>query len=117
MVGLVVGVCRMVLEFAFPPPRCGIVDSAPAVLRSVHYLHFAILLCGLTTIVVAVISLITPPPTHDQVCTHGCSEHLSNQGSKRLPFLQGCLLENKNRTETDIKGHYAQEIHAKCIAF
>lgn len=67
MVGLVVGVCRMVLEFAFPPPRCGVVDSAPAVLRGVHYLHFAILLCGLTAVVVAVVSLLTPPPTHDQV--------------------------------------------------
>ncbi|MED6244282.1 hypothetical protein ATANTOWER_002505 [Ataeniobius toweri] len=68
MVGLVVGVCRMVLEFAFPPPRCGIVDSAPMVLRSVHYLHFAILLCGLTAIVVAVVSLLTTPPSHEQVC-------------------------------------------------
>uniref|UniRef100_A0A7N8XS34 Sodium/mannose cotransporter SLC5A10 n=1 Tax=Mastacembelus armatus TaxID=205130 RepID=A0A7N8XS34_9TELE len=62
MVGLVVGVCRMVLEFAFPPARCGVVDSAPAVLRSVHYLHFAILLCGLTAIVVTIVSLLTPPP-------------------------------------------------------
>ncbi|KAK5623032.1 hypothetical protein CRENBAI_020795 [Crenichthys baileyi] len=68
MVGLVVGVCRMVLEFAFPPPRCGVVDSAPMVLRSVHYLHFAILLCGLTAIVVAVVSLLTTPPSHEQVC-------------------------------------------------
>uniref|UniRef100_A0A3B4GD04 Sodium/mannose cotransporter SLC5A10 n=1 Tax=Pundamilia nyererei TaxID=303518 RepID=A0A3B4GD04_9CICH len=67
MVGLVVGVCRMVLEFAFPPSRCGVEDSAPAVLRGVHYLHFAILLCGLTAIVVAVVSLLTPPPTHEQV--------------------------------------------------
>uniref|UniRef100_H2LY53 Sodium/mannose cotransporter SLC5A10 n=1 Tax=Oryzias latipes TaxID=8090 RepID=H2LY53_ORYLA len=66
MVGLVVGVCRMVLEFAFPPPRCGFEDSAPMILRSVHYLHFAILLCGLTAIVVAVISLLTPPPSHEQ---------------------------------------------------
>ncbi|XP_071387569.1 sodium/mannose cotransporter SLC5A10 isoform X2 [Centroberyx affinis] len=68
MVGLVVGVCRMVLEFAFPPARCGVVDSAPDVLRSVHYLHFAILLCGLTAIVVTTVSLLTPPPSHEQVC-------------------------------------------------
>ncbi|XP_045904198.1 sodium/glucose cotransporter 5 isoform X2 [Micropterus dolomieu] len=68
MVGLVVGVCRMVLEFAFPPARCGVLDSAPAVLRSVHYLHFAILLCGLTAIVVTIVSLLTPPPSHEQVC-------------------------------------------------
>lgn len=69
MVGLVVGVCRMVLEFAFPPLRCGVEDSAPAVLRSVHYLHFAILLCVLTAAVIIAVSLLTPPPTHDQVCT------------------------------------------------
>uniref|UniRef100_A0A8C5DDS7 Sodium/mannose cotransporter SLC5A10 n=1 Tax=Gouania willdenowi TaxID=441366 RepID=A0A8C5DDS7_GOUWI len=68
MVGLVVGVCRMVLEFAFPPPRCGVEDSAPDLLRGVHYLHFAILLCGLTAIVVAIVSLLTPPPSHQQVC-------------------------------------------------
>ncbi|XP_060945107.1 sodium/mannose cotransporter SLC5A10 isoform X2 [Limanda limanda] len=68
MVGLVVGVCRMVLEFGFPPPRCGVVDSAPNVLRSVHYLHFAILLCGLTAVVVTIVSLLTPPPTPEQLC-------------------------------------------------
>ena len=67
MVGLVVGVCRMVLEFAFPPPRCGIQDDAPSVLRSVHYLHFAIILCFLSAAVVMVISLLTPPPTEEQV--------------------------------------------------
>ncbi|XP_019717628.1 sodium/glucose cotransporter 5 [Hippocampus comes] len=67
MVGLVVGVCRMVLEFAFPPARCGIVDLAPAVLRRVHYLHFAILLCGLTAVVVIVVSLLTPPPGREQL--------------------------------------------------
>ena len=67
MVGLVVGVCRMVLEFAFPPPRCGVEDSAPAVLRDVHYLHFAILLCGLTAMVVVVVTLLTPPPSPEQV--------------------------------------------------
>ncbi|KAK6301355.1 hypothetical protein J4Q44_G00294530 [Coregonus suidteri] len=67
MVGLVVGVCRMVLEFAFPPPRCGIQDDAPSVLRSVHYLHFAIILCFLSAAVVVVISLLTPPPTEEQV--------------------------------------------------
>ncbi|KAJ3614023.1 hypothetical protein NHX12_017600 [Muraenolepis orangiensis] len=68
MVGLVVGVCRMVLEFAFPPARCGVVDWAPAVLRRVHYLHFAILLCGLSAVIVVVVSLLTTPPPPEQLC-------------------------------------------------
>ncbi|XP_042559746.1 protein NLRC3-like [Clupea harengus] len=66
MVGLVVGLTRMLLEFAFPPPRCGVPDPAPPVLRSVHYLHFAIILCGLTAAVVVTISLLTPPPPPEQ---------------------------------------------------
>lgn len=83
MVGLVVGVCRMVLEFAFPLPRCGVEDSAPAVLRGVHYLHFAILLCGLTATVIVAVSLLTPPPTHDQVCTQ---EHKTIGGGSGHAF-------------------------------
>ncbi|KAL2086429.1 hypothetical protein ACEWY4_017488 [Coilia grayii] len=67
MVGLAVGVSRMLLEFAFPPPRCGLPDSAPWVLRSVHYLHFAIILCVITTAVVMGISLLTPPPPPEQI--------------------------------------------------
>ncbi|GAA6086573.1 sodium/glucose cotransporter 5 [Tachysurus ichikawai] len=67
MVGLVVGVTRMVLEFAFPPARCGVFDPAPPVLRSVHYLHFAIILCTITVIVTVTISLLTPAPPEEQI--------------------------------------------------
>uniref|UniRef100_A0A8C1BHY3 Sodium/mannose cotransporter SLC5A10 n=2 Tax=Cyprinus carpio TaxID=7962 RepID=A0A8C1BHY3_CYPCA len=87
MVGLVVGLTRMILEFAFPPPRCGVFDPAPSVLRSVHYLHFAIILCGLTAIVVVVISLLTPPPTDEQVNTAYCI---------RWIMLPNTTLENCN---------------------
>ncbi len=81
MVGLVVGSTRMVLEFVYPPPRCGVFDPAPSVLRSVHYLHFAIILCALTAIVVAVISLLTPPPTDEQVIAplRKCFHRISNK--------------------------------------
>lgn len=96
MVGLVVGVCRMVLEFAFPPPRCGLEDSAPAVLRSVHYLHFAILLCGLTAIVIFIVSLLTPPPTPEQVCTHS---YLWKHPECWLPKIKWRSLEKLNYVE------------------
>ncbi|XP_017313348.1 sodium/glucose cotransporter 5 [Ictalurus punctatus] len=67
MVGLTVGVTRMVLEFAFPPPRCGVFDPAPPVLRSVHYLHFAIILCAITVVVTVTMSLLTPAPSEEQI--------------------------------------------------
>ncbi|RXN02120.1 Sodium/glucose cotransporter 5 [Acipenser ruthenus] len=67
MVGLVIGLTRMILEFIFPPPRCGVFDPRPSVLRSVHYLHFAIILCALTAGVAVVVSLLTEPPTEAQM--------------------------------------------------
>ncbi|XP_016359379.1 sodium/glucose cotransporter 5-like [Sinocyclocheilus anshuiensis] len=91
MVGLAVGLTRMVLEFVFPPPRCGVFDPAPSVLRSVHYLHFAIILCALTIIVVVVISLLTPPPTDEQ--THNLTWWtLHNSTEREIPLQKVATL-------------------------
>ncbi|XP_045751378.1 sodium/glucose cotransporter 4 [Mirounga angustirostris] len=59
--GLVVGLLRMILEFSYPVPACGEVDQRPAVLKDFHYLYFALLLCGLTAVVIVAISLCTTP--------------------------------------------------------
>uniref|UniRef100_A0A8D0RVS4 Sodium/mannose cotransporter SLC5A10 n=1 Tax=Sus scrofa TaxID=9823 RepID=A0A8D0RVS4_PIG len=59
--GLAVGVLRMVLEFCFPAPACGEADRRPAVLKDFHYLYFALLLCGLTALVIVAVSLCTTP--------------------------------------------------------
>ncbi|XP_026966492.1 sodium/glucose cotransporter 4 isoform X2 [Sagmatias obliquidens] len=59
--GLVVGLLRMTLEFSYPAPACGEADARPAVLKDFHYLYFALLLCGLTAIVIVTVSLCTAP--------------------------------------------------------
>ncbi|XP_030726258.2 sodium/glucose cotransporter 4 isoform X1 [Globicephala melas] len=59
--GLVVGLLRMTLEFSYPAPACGEADPRPAVLKDFHYLYFALLLCGLTAIVIVTVSLCTTP--------------------------------------------------------
>ncbi|KAI4549590.1 hypothetical protein MG293_001920 [Ovis ammon polii] len=59
--GLVVGLLRMILEFCYPAPACGEEDRRPAVLKDFHYLYFALLLCGLTAIVIITVSLCTAP--------------------------------------------------------
>ncbi|XP_019368233.1 PREDICTED: sodium/glucose cotransporter 5 isoform X2 [Gavialis gangeticus] len=71
MVGLAAGLARLGLEFAHPMPRCGISDEHPSVLRDVHYLHFAVLLCAVTAIVVVGVSLLTDPPMESQVPRRG----------------------------------------------
>ncbi|KAF6345659.1 solute carrier family 5 member 9 [Rhinolophus ferrumequinum] len=61
MFGLAVGLLRMVLEFSYPAPACGEVEQRPAVLKDFHYLYFALILCGLTAIVIVTVSLCTTP--------------------------------------------------------
>ncbi|NXQ28118.1 SC5A9 protein, partial [Alaudala cheleensis] len=61
MAGLAVGLVWMIMDFAYGTPSCGEEDRRPAVLKHVHYLHFALILCALTAIVIVVVSLCTPP--------------------------------------------------------
>nr|XP_037843168.1 sodium/glucose cotransporter 5-like [Chlorocebus sabaeus] len=65
--GLVVGATRLVLEFLNPAPPCGEPDTRPAVLGSIHYLHFAVALFILSGAVVVAGSLLTPPPQGVQI--------------------------------------------------
>ncbi|XP_004868824.1 sodium/glucose cotransporter 5 isoform X7 [Heterocephalus glaber] len=67
MAGLVVGATRLVLEFLHPAPPCGDPDIRPAILRGIHYLHFAIALFVLTVAVVTAGSLLTAPPQHVEI--------------------------------------------------
>ncbi|XP_016052008.1 PREDICTED: sodium/glucose cotransporter 5 isoform X2 [Miniopterus natalensis] len=67
MVGLAVGATRLVLEFLYPALPCGAVDTRPAILGSIHYLHFAVALFALSGAVVVAGSLLTPPPPAAQI--------------------------------------------------
>ncbi|XP_030639650.1 sodium/glucose cotransporter 4-like isoform X3 [Chanos chanos] len=66
MVGLVVGAVRMIMEFVYGFPSCGEPDPRPALLKDVHYLYFALILLGISAVVITVVSLCTPPipPQH-----------------------------------------------------
>jgi len=61
MLGLVVGIIRMVLDFSYPAPLCMEEDTRPAIVGEFHYMYFAALLFWLTGITSIIISLITPP--------------------------------------------------------
>uniref|UniRef100_A0A674JSK8 Sodium/mannose cotransporter SLC5A10 n=1 Tax=Terrapene triunguis TaxID=2587831 RepID=A0A674JSK8_9SAUR len=79
MLGLALGLARMGLEFAYPLPRCGVPDERPSLVKDVHYLHFAILLCALTAGAVVGISLLSGPPAESQV------------GKRTDPLCSACL--------------------------
>ncbi|NXO89285.1 SC5A9 protein, partial [Certhia brachydactyla] len=59
--GLAAGLVRMIMEFSYSTPYCGEEDKRPAVLKNVHYLHFALILFAISIIVMVLISLCTSP--------------------------------------------------------
>ncbi|XP_006875585.1 PREDICTED: sodium/glucose cotransporter 5 isoform X3 [Chrysochloris asiatica] len=67
MIGLAMGAGRLVLEFLYPAPPCGAPNTQPALLGSIHYLHFAIVLFVLSSAVVVAGSLLTPAPQEAQI--------------------------------------------------
>ncbi|XP_023670863.2 sodium/mannose cotransporter SLC5A10 isoform X2 [Paramormyrops kingsleyae] len=112
MVGLVVGLTRMIIEFAYPPPRCGVYDPRPSVLRNVHYLHFAIILCLLTGVVVVVISLLTDPPTEEQVKNLTWWTLKPDKPDPEIPLQKVSTLQDHTDQRTD--DDTAPEHHGKC---
>lgn len=68
MAGFVTGVTRLILVFVYRAPEtCGEEDLRPGLIRNFHYMYFAILLFWITFVVAVVVSLLTEPPTYDQV--------------------------------------------------
>uniref|UniRef100_A0A672Q1C8 Solute carrier family 5 member 2 n=1 Tax=Sinocyclocheilus grahami TaxID=75366 RepID=A0A672Q1C8_SINGR len=61
MGGLVMGLCRMVPEFAYGSGSCLFPSECPTLICGVHYLYFAVLLFFCTAILVLFISNNTPP--------------------------------------------------------
>ncbi|KAF1464965.1 Sodium/glucose cotransporter 4, partial [Pygoscelis antarcticus] len=76
IVGLAVGLVRMIIEFIYSTPSCGEEDRRPAVLKDLHYLYFALILCVLTVIVTVLISVCTPPiPEEKLACLTWWTRH------------------------------------------
>lgn len=67
MTGLVIGVVRMILDFAYQEPECGSPDERPAIVSRLHYMYFAMLLFLLTGLIDIVISWLTEKPTPHQI--------------------------------------------------
>uniref|UniRef100_A0A8C5SSX2 Sodium/myo-inositol cotransporter 2 n=1 Tax=Laticauda laticaudata TaxID=8630 RepID=A0A8C5SSX2_LATLA len=68
LVGMMMGLIRMVLDFVYLQPGCGESDDRPAVVKYVHYLYFSMILGVITLIVVVAVSLLTEPPPEEMVC-------------------------------------------------
>ena len=68
VIGQIVGIIRMVLDFINPSPKCGTPDTRPSVVAKVHFTYFSAGLLVFTAMMVVILSLITKRPVY-QVCS------------------------------------------------
>ncbi|XP_077016534.1 solute carrier family 5 member 4-like isoform X2 [Tamandua tetradactyla] len=61
IIGLVVGLVRMIAEFAYGTGNCSTASNCPKIICGVHYLYFAIILFFMSILVVLAVSLVTKP--------------------------------------------------------
>ncbi|XP_057627376.1 sodium/glucose cotransporter 1-like isoform X3 [Chionomys nivalis] len=61
ILGLLIGLSRMITEFAYGTGSCMEPSNCPTIICGVHYLYFAIILFTITLIVVLAISFLTKP--------------------------------------------------------
>jgi len=69
MVGLALGIVRLVLAFVYRQPHCDQPDDRPAFIVKIHYMYFASGLFWISGLVAVVVSLCTAPPDEEQVRT------------------------------------------------
>ncbi|XP_073685203.1 sodium/glucose cotransporter 1-like [Garra rufa] len=60
-IGLLVGLVRMITEFAYGTGSCVSPSNCPTIICGVHYLYFALILFTLSCVLILVISLMTKP--------------------------------------------------------
>ncbi|KAM4829151.1 sodium/myo-inositol cotransporter 2 isoform 2-T2 [Thomomys bottae] len=67
ILGLFLGLVRLVLDFIYVQPRCDQPDERPAVVKDVHYLYFSMILSSTTLVTVCAVSWLTDPPSKEMV--------------------------------------------------
>ena len=72
MSALVIGLVRMILDFVYPAPACGVEDTRPEAVKAIlfHYMYFALFLFLWTMLVVIAVSLLTSPIPEEYVSSN-----------------------------------------------
>ncbi|KAH0512734.1 Sodium/myo-inositol cotransporter 2 [Microtus ochrogaster] len=67
VLGLLLGLVRLALDFVYVEPRCDQPDERPSVVKDVHYLYFSMILSSATLITVFTVSCFTETPSREMV--------------------------------------------------
>lgn len=90
LIGHTVGITRMILDFIYPSPNCGEVDTRPGVVANIHFTYFSVLVLGISWIVCLFVSLVSKASSKEAL--RGLTFWTTD---KILPPPKGVDLENE----------------------
>ncbi|XP_069137178.1 sodium/glucose cotransporter 4-like [Argopecten irradians] len=108
MMGLLVGLIRLGLDFGYGSPACGEEDFRPSIISKVHFLHFTIILFFVSLFTTIIVSMLTQPihPKH-LVRLTWWTRHST---VRRVPFKDE---EETNRVYEEAKQNRIDELKDK----
>jgi len=101
VLGMFIGLVRMLMEFAVPASPCGSPDRRPEIVTKVHYLYFSMISVACTTAISVIIAYATPPI--DQRCLTRLTWWTRFSQRKRFP------ISNKVKFMKNIDGNSMNE--------
>uniref|UniRef100_A0A8C7WHX7 Sodium/glucose cotransporter 1 n=1 Tax=Oncorhynchus mykiss TaxID=8022 RepID=A0A8C7WHX7_ONCMY len=101
MIGLAIGLSRMIAEFAYGTGSCVAPTNCPEIICGVHYLYFSIILFCISCLVILTISLMTKP-IEDKHLYRLCWK-LRNHTEERLDLEIDDWTENQESDYMDIE--------------
>ncbi|XP_012515883.1 PREDICTED: sodium/glucose cotransporter 1 [Propithecus coquereli] len=87
ILGFLIGISRMITEFAYGTGSCMEPSNCPTIICGVHYLYFAIILFVISIITITVVSLLTKPIP--DVHLHRLCWSLRNSKEERIDLDAG----------------------------
>uniref|UniRef100_A0A671Y815 Sodium/glucose cotransporter 1 n=1 Tax=Sparus aurata TaxID=8175 RepID=A0A671Y815_SPAAU len=97
MIGLAIGLSRMISEFAFGTGSCVSPSKCPTIICGVHYLYFSIILFVISCIIILGVSLMTKP-IPDKHLYRLCWS-LRNCTEERVDLEQDDWIDNQDSKE------------------
>lgn len=101
MIGLLIGLSRMIAEFAYGTGSCVAPSNCPTIICGVHYLYFSIILFVISCVLILGISLVTKPI--DDKHLYRLCWSLRNSTEKRVDLEDDDWVENQQSNEMEIE--------------
>ncbi|XP_037607908.1 sodium/glucose cotransporter 1 [Sebastes umbrosus] len=101
MIGLLIGLSRMIAEFAYGTGSCVSPSNCPDIICGVHYLYFSIILFVISCIIILGVSLVTKPI--DDKHLYRLCWSLRNRTEERVDIEQDDWIDNQESDYMDVE--------------